>query len=57
MVSETVGEGKLVSTTQGEGYIVDSYNLPSKKIAENVYEGQTRMVSQTEIKPQIRRSI
>ncbi len=39
MVSETIGEAKVISTTEGEGYLVNQYNLPSKKIAENVYEG------------------
>lgn len=51
MVSETVGEGKVISTVEGEGYLVNSYNLPNKKIGENIYEGETRMISESDVKP------
>lgn len=41
MVSETIGEGKIISQTEGEKYLVNQKALPNKKIGENIYEGQT----------------
>ena len=46
MVSETIGESKIISTTEGQGYLIGQHNMPNVKIAENIYEGERRMVSE-----------